>query len=42
MPGKNKTSLREIQAADKSIKAFVLSPMEKSVNSFKQVCNKKN
>ena len=42
MPGKNRTSLREIQVADKSIEASLqLLLVEKAVKSFKEECNKK-
>ena len=41
MPGKNKTSLREIQVADKSIKASLQLLEEEAVKSFKEECNKK-
>ena len=36
MPGKNKTSLREIQVADKSIEASLQLLVEKAVKSFKE------
>ena len=42
MPGKNRTSLREIQVADKSIEASLQLPVEKAVKLFKEECNKKN
>ena len=41
MPSKNKTSLREIQMADKSIEATLQLLVEKAVKSFKEECNKK-
>ena len=41
MPGKNKSSLTEIQVADKSIEAFLQLLVEKAVKSFKEECNKK-
>ena len=41
MPGKNRTSLREIQVADKSIEASLQLLVEKAVKSFKEECNKK-
>ena len=41
MPGKNKTLLREIQVADKSIEASLQLLVEKAVKSFQEECNKK-
>ena len=42
MPGKNKTSLMEIQVADKSIiEASSQLLVEKAVKLFKKECNKK-
>ena len=41
MPGKNKTLLREIQVADKSIAASLQLLVEKAVKSFQEECNKK-
>ena len=39
MRGKNKTSLREIKVANKSIEASLQLLVEKAVNSFKEGCN---
>ena len=42
MPGKNKTSLREIQVTNKNIDLEASLPLlvEKAVKSFKEECNK--